>query len=606
MLIFHCEHCGKKLGAKESQAGRTVKCLKCQQPVIVRDESAQASTHQATPAVSPQRKASSLPQPIYGGPGPVPRAMPSRISAQPPQPVYQQPQYEEPQYEQPPAGVADQDPLLMAAMAAAHSETPTTSSSAAPGASRSKPSAGKRKPVKKSGNKSAMVIVLIVVIMAGAGIGAYVKWGMGPAEPPKDQAGALASGQIPLQGPRAEDGVIPLTGAPASDNVDWKIKLDVETIRKRDPKPKVANPLPPDEIFEKSGPSIGRVDIFESDGRKRGQGSGFFVSADGLAITNYHVVTDDDADLGSGEFFCDGKKYTVEGILAVDPIHDLALMKTSASNVPFLKVWDGEPPAIGSDVVAIGTPLSLDNTMSLGIISQLRKDGLGEVEMIQTSASIDHGSSGGALLSRDNVVIGVTAAGMESGANLNFAVPSKRVVELVKGPAKLQTIAELDKARKVGRGLNSNVLAKAMRMIMLGRADLAIALLGKVPPENRNNWSYWFTLGIAQQAKGDKTAAAKSLGEAKKNLPESADSWLMVGMAYAEISQTKEAEECIKKAIALNPNHPRARVALAAAYAKAGRTEDARKELNDIINSTASEDTKSVARTAIKSLDKSK
>lgn len=112
---------------------------------------------------------------------------------------------------------------------------------------------------------------------------------------------------------------------------------------------------------------------------------------------------------------------------AANPNHDLAVLRVNATLQPV--TLRNTPARTGEEVVAIGSPIGLTNTVSTGIVSALRK--MQGREVIQISAPISHGSSGGGLFDRQGNLIGITFAGMEEGQNLNFAIPVSQVQQVV-------------------------------------------------------------------------------------------------------------------------------------------------------------------------------
>jgi S1-C subfamily serine protease len=168
-------------------------------------------------------------------------------------------------------------------------------------------------------------------------------------------------------------------------------------------------------------------------------GSGFIVSSDGLIITNKHVVSDTEATYKvlSNE----GKQYNVEEIYR-DPLNDLAILKINASNLKPLPLGDSGKLKLGQMAVAIGTPLGeFTNTVTTGIISGLGRgitagspyEGFVEKldNVIQTSAALSPGNSGGPLLNSSGEVIGVNTAIAQGGQNIAFAIPVNVVKELL-------------------------------------------------------------------------------------------------------------------------------------------------------------------------------
>src|SRR5262245_5895656 len=168
-------------------------------------------------------------------------------------------------------------------------------------------------------------------------------------------------------------------------------------------------------------------------GRKTtGQGSGFFLSADGYAVTNHHVV--DKAE--SVEVVTDdGKTYTAK-VIGTDPKTDLALIKVEGGrDFPFVKLAD-KPSRVGDWVVAVGNPFGLGGTVTAGIVSARGRDiGAGPYDdFIQIDAPVNRGNSGGPTFDVDGKVIGVnTAIFSPSGGSVGiaFAIPAVTVESVV-------------------------------------------------------------------------------------------------------------------------------------------------------------------------------
>ncbi|MFH2062941.1 MAG: trypsin-like peptidase domain-containing protein, partial [bacterium] len=174
-----------------------------------------------------------------------------------------------------------------------------------------------------------------------------------------------------------------------------------------------------------------------------GAGTGFFVSADGLIVTNRHVVADEAADYTV--ITADGEKHEAK-VMGRDPSNDLAVLKIEAEEGqawPFLPLSENEPK-VGQSVVAIGYALGqFSNTVSAGIVSGLARDitagdGRGNSEqlydVIQTDAAINPGNSGGPLLDLDGRVVGVNVAVEQGAQSVGFALPAsdiRRVVDSV-------------------------------------------------------------------------------------------------------------------------------------------------------------------------------
>ncbi|MBU3956814.1 trypsin-like peptidase domain-containing protein [Patescibacteria group bacterium] len=168
-------------------------------------------------------------------------------------------------------------------------------------------------------------------------------------------------------------------------------------------------------------------------------GSGFIISADGLVVTNKHVVSDIQANYKI--ITKDDKTYEIEKIYR-DPINDLAILKIEASGLKPVEMGDSDRLKVGQFVIAIGTALGeFRHTVTTGVISGLGR-GItagspyeGYVEqldnVIQTDAAINPGNSGGPLLNSAGQVIGINVAVVAGGENIGFAIPINIIKEAI-------------------------------------------------------------------------------------------------------------------------------------------------------------------------------
>ena len=129
-----------------------------------------------------------------------------------------------------------------------------------------------------------------------------------------------------------------------------------------------------------------------------------------------------------------GRELPVVEVLGASPDHDLALVRVEAQGLPALTLGDSDAMRAGDPVVAIGNPLGLEDTVSTGIVSARRKVD-GGFEVLQVSAPIAPGSSGGPLLNDRGQVIGISTALMQGGQNLAFGVPVRYLAALIALPA---------------------------------------------------------------------------------------------------------------------------------------------------------------------------
>ncbi len=166
---------------------------------------------------------------------------------------------------------------------------------------------------------------------------------------------------------------------------------------------------------------------------EQSQGSGF-IFADGLVMTNSHVVNGSDKVIVG---LTNGKKINAK-LIGQDSFTDLAVLKIEGKGPwPIAKLGDSEKIKVGDWAIAVGNPFGLENTVTLGIISNLNRNvtQLGiydkKLELIQTDAAINPGNSGGPLLNSDGEVIGInTLIRSGPGAGLSFAIPINKAKEI--------------------------------------------------------------------------------------------------------------------------------------------------------------------------------
>lgn len=155
-------------------------------------------------------------------------------------------------------------------------------------------------------------------------------------------------------------------------------------------------------------------------------GSGFFISTD-IIVTNHHVVE----GCQSAKYYLNGTNYAfqIEGFLAVDKKVDLVLLKVvSRNNIPIQFATEND--IVGQSIFVIGSPKGLPGTISDGIISGYRN--FEGVNLMQMTAPISSGSSGGPVLNVKGELIGISVSQLIEGQNLNFAIPKNYLIELIK------------------------------------------------------------------------------------------------------------------------------------------------------------------------------
>lgn len=160
-------------------------------------------------------------------------------------------------------------------------------------------------------------------------------------------------------------------------------------------------------------------------------GSGAIVGK-GMIITNLHFISD--ASFGFVQLSNDNEKHNIEGILAIDELNDLALLKVPTLHTHQIKLQTGLPK-VGDAIFTAGNPQGLSGTFSQGIVSSLRQ--FENKELIQISAPISPGSSGGPVVNEKAELLGIAVGTLKNGQNLNFAVPAKYISAILNTSLKM-------------------------------------------------------------------------------------------------------------------------------------------------------------------------
>lgn len=199
--------------------------------------------------------------------------------------------------------------------------------------------------------------------------------------------------------------------------------------------------LSPKDIAKKAFGSVVMISVDDKRGQPLAIGSGFFV-APGTIATNLHVIE----GAGSAKVRLVGKKDSLRvlGTCGVDQRHDLVLLAVADKTAPVLTLAAAKPE-IGEEVYAVGNPRGLEGTFSAGIVSGVRQ--IGDDSLLQVTAPISPGSSGGPMLNSRGETVGVAVATLKGGQNLNFAIPASAVKQLLASAKEPEPLDMLDGQR---------------------------------------------------------------------------------------------------------------------------------------------------------------
>lgn len=185
------------------------------------------------------------------------------------------------------------------------------------------------------------------------------------------------------------------------------------------------------KVVRNARPAVMTIVVLDARGEEVRAGSGFLVSADGILVTNDHVIRNARRAVARAE---GGREYAVLGVLASDHGNDLAILKLSGRALPFLMLGDSGKMEPGMEVLVIGSPMGLTGSVTKGMLSAVR--GQPPHLLLQISAAISSGSSGSPVLNDKGEVIGVARMASHDTGNqvlqmLNFAVPVEYVRDLL-------------------------------------------------------------------------------------------------------------------------------------------------------------------------------
>ncbi|MGC9502793.1 HhoA/HhoB/HtrA family serine endopeptidase [Baaleninema sp.] len=203
------------------------------------------------------------------------------------------------------------------------------------------------------------------------------------------------------------------------------VRIDTERVITRNVDPFFDDPFFRQFFGDEFFPSMPREQL------QRGQGSGFIIDGDGTVLTNAHVVNQADRVTVKLK---DGREFEGQ-VMGVDVVTDLAVVKINAgkTSLPVATLGDSDRVQVGDWAIAVGNPLGLDNTVTLGIVSTLNRSsaqvGIPDkrLDFIQTDAAINPGNSGGPLLDEQGRVIGVNTAIRADANGIGFAIPINTV-----------------------------------------------------------------------------------------------------------------------------------------------------------------------------------
>lgn len=328
-------------------------------------------------------------------------------------------------------------------------------------------------------------------------------------------------------------------------------------------------------IFQRNTNSVVVIESFNEKGVAYGQASGFIVSSDGKVVTNYHVVSMASAiRVKQGNTF-----HNVIGLTHVDSDNDIAILKLEKGKYPAVKMGNPDKLRVGQTVYAIGSPEGLENTMSAGIISGIRKINR-DTSIIQMTAPISKGSSGGPIFNSHGEVIGISTFLVADTQNINFALPVSLVM---KGLAKNDLVEPKEACRVDFNKTASCYFYRGLAYGTRGQLEQAAESFKRAIAADPKRVEAYTNLGVSYANMNKYSEAADMFTKALAFDPNNADVLAKLGAVYIQLEKYGESEEVLKRSLAINSDNTDARFYLAVGYGAKGMNEKAIMACKEII-----------------------
>ncbi len=291
---------------------------------------------------------------------------------------------------------------------------------------------------------------------------------------------------------------------------------------------KQVHALTPAQVFDKVKDAVVVVKTLDAQGKLKAQGSGVLISS-GRVATNCHVV-----EGGTSYQVGRGKQLFPATLYAEDDDKDICLLDAKGITGKPAQLGKAAGLKVGVPVYAVGAPKGLELSLSDGIVAQLRG---GPPPLIQTTAAISTGSSGGGLFDGKGRLVGLITLYIEGGQNLNFAMPAEWIGEVKPG------------RKQVAEGRSQTEWFKRATALLQSKNWQGLLdwcrKWTKSDPENANAW---FGLGNAYEGLKRYVDAIEAYRQAVRIDPDDADTWNSLGCAYDTLKRYDDAIKAYRQA----------------------------------------------------------
>jgi tetratricopeptide (TPR) repeat protein len=319
--------------------------------------------------------------------------------------------------------------------------------------------------------------------------------------------------------------------------------------------PARVNALTPGQVFDNVKDAVVVVKTLDAQGKVKGQGSGVLLPS-GKVATNCHVVE------GGISYQVGREKQFVRATLyAEDGDKDICLLDAKGITGKPVQLGKAAGLKVGDAVYAVGAPKGLELSLSDGIVAQLRG---GPPPLIQTTAAISPGSSGGGLFDGEGRLVGLTTLYIEGGQSLNFAMPVEWIGEVK--PGRKQAAGERSQTEWLKRSIALEKLKDWQGMLDWCR---------KWTKSEPKDADAWYSLGFAYHTLKRYNEAIEAYLQAIRINPEYASAWYDLGNTYGNLNRYDNAIEAYLQAIRINLVDAPAWNNLGIAYKNLNRYDDA-------------------------------
>jgi len=351
------------------------------------------------------------------------------------------------------------------------------------------------------------------------------------------------------------------------------------------------------ELVNDIRPAVVTVIAYDINQEVTNIGTGFFIDKYGHLITNYHVL---DGRYKAEVRTADGDTYPIKLVVADNKATDLVkvLVDIPRKKIKWVKTAN-RLPSIAEQIIVVGSPMGLEQTVSEGIVSSIRNiPSVGD--FFQMSAPISQGSSGSPVMNLRGKVVGVATFQMVRGQNLNFAVSVISVKKLKPVKAGMSVSLWTFNNSLHQPGIAEKLCRQGYNLSINGQDQKALEFFQEAIEKDPQNTMAWNGLGYCQVGLNNPAAAIEAyqqaiktnpddeslyfiLGQAIKTNPDDESLYFILGNYYVKLGQPQEAIKAYRQAIRVKPDFAEAHFKLGILYTRLGRLDEGKKAFETVI-----------------------